>query len=394
MARDRVPQQRHQHLRVGRDELEVGQRQLGRRGRLGEHRHQVARTLVLAHQHRRQLLADLHQVSQVGDVVLGDQVLDHADALEPRAGAQGFGQLALVDLRHLRDRRVGLLRTRHLELDEQTAQVALVARQRAVQQQRALGRVELQQTGQRIDVLLHQRRFLLDAALQPLGGGAQHGQQVLGRVLHVLVDVEEQRAFLVGPAPRAVAGDEGEVAQRRVALPGFVRLDALAEVIAQPAQHAGRPHQVTAGQRQQRAPVAPQVEAPEVTQRQREDELRAQPVEHGRIRQAGRQHVTGVSSTPCHGPFSTTKTPCGPSWPRAPVRASPATGVRANAKPLHRQARVGSALSVRTPSSGSCAPSPGWRACVSPRARRSCAAGDAGCAGRSTPAGRRARGAR
>ncbi|MEI2679514.1 MAG: hypothetical protein V9G29_17630 [Burkholderiaceae bacterium] len=84
---------------------------------------------------------------------------------------------------------------RHLELDQQSAQVALIAGQRAVEQQRALGGVQLQQPGQRVDVLLDQRRFLLQAALQPVGGRAKHRKQVLRSVLDVFVDVEEQGAL-------------------------------------------------------------------------------------------------------------------------------------------------------------------------------------------------------
>ena len=174
---------------------------------------------VMAHQHRRQLLADLHQVGQVGDVVLGDQVLDHADALEPRAGAQRLGHVGLADAGDAGDRRVRLLRVRDLELDQQAAQVALVARERAVQQQRALGRVQLQEPGERVDVLLDQRRFLLQAAREPVGGGPEHREQVLGRVLDVLVDVEEDGAFFIWAAPAAVARHERLVAQALVAAP-------------------------------------------------------------------------------------------------------------------------------------------------------------------------------
>jgi hypothetical protein len=162
---------------------EVVGRQLALRRRPREHRHQVAGAAVFAHQHRRQLFADLHQVGQVGDVLLRDQVLDHADAFEPRAGAQRLGDLAGLDAGHRGDRGVGLLRVRDLELDQQAAQVALVARQRAVQQQRALGGVELQQAGQRVDVLLHQRRFLLQAPRQPVAGGAEHGSRSFGASL-------------------------------------------------------------------------------------------------------------------------------------------------------------------------------------------------------------------
>jgi hypothetical protein len=59
--------------------------------------------------------------------------------------------------------RIGLGCVADLELDQDAAQVALVACQRAVQQQRALGLVELQQSGQRVDVLFDQRGLLLQA---------------------------------------------------------------------------------------------------------------------------------------------------------------------------------------------------------------------------------------
>jgi len=137
--------------------------------------------------------------------VLGDQVLDHADALEPRADTQRLGHLALVDAGHARQHREGLLRVRDLELDQQAAQLALVACQRAVQQQCTLGRVQLQQLTERVDVLLDQRGVLLQVALEPLGGGVQRGEQVLRRVLDVLVDVEEERPFFIRPVPGAVA---------------------------------------------------------------------------------------------------------------------------------------------------------------------------------------------
>jgi hypothetical protein len=118
------------------------ERALGRRPR--EHRHQFVVVAVLAHQHRRKLLADLHQIGEVGDVVFGDQVLDEADALEPRARAQGLAHFARVDARDVGDGRIGLGRVVDLELDQQRAQVALIARERAVEQQRAFGLVELQ----------------------------------------------------------------------------------------------------------------------------------------------------------------------------------------------------------------------------------------------------------
>ena len=219
-----VLQQRGEHVEVGAGEGEVGRRQLAARGRPGEYRHQLGRPLVLAHQHLRQLVGDLHQVGEVGDVVLGDQVLDHADALEPRAGAQRVGHVAGVDAGHRGDRRIGLLGVGDLELDQQAAQVALAARERAVQQQRALGRVELQQAGQRVDVLLDPRRGLLQAARQPVAGGAEHRHQVLRRVLDVLVEVEEERGLLVRTAPGAVALQEGLVGERLVAAPVRIAL--------------------------------------------------------------------------------------------------------------------------------------------------------------------------
>jgi len=77
--------------------------------------------------------------------VLGNQVLDQADALQPAAGAQRLTHLGGAHAGQLGDGGVGLGRVVDLELHQQAAQVALVARQRAVQQQRALGLVQLQQ---------------------------------------------------------------------------------------------------------------------------------------------------------------------------------------------------------------------------------------------------------
>ena len=253
----------------------------------GEHRHQLVRAAVFAHQHRRQLLADLHQVGQVGDVVFGDQVLDHADAFQPAAGAQRLGHLAGIDPGHRGDGSVGLLSAGHLELDQQAAQFALVTRQRAVQQHRALGRVELQQVGQRVDVLLHQGVLLLQVAGQPVAGCGQHGSQVLRRVLDVLVEVEEERAFFIRAAPRAVALDEGGIGQRLVAAPLGIALAAAGQVGSHTAQHHRRPHQVAADQAQQAAPVTAQVELAGLAQREGQHEVRAQLVQHRRIGQPG-----------------------------------------------------------------------------------------------------------
>jgi hypothetical protein len=131
-----------------------------------------------------------------------------------RAGAQRLAHFGGAHAGQVGDGGIGLGRVVDLELHQQAAQVALVARQRAVQQQRALGLVELQQAGQRVDVLLDQRGLLLERLPQPLAGAGQQRQQVLGRVLGVFVEVEEQRAFFVGAAPDAVALQELGVDRR------------------------------------------------------------------------------------------------------------------------------------------------------------------------------------
>ena len=235
-------------------------RQAALGGRAREHRHQLVAVAVLAHQHRRQLLADLHQVGQVGDVVLGDQVLDQPDALQPRAGAQRFADFAGIDAGDLGDGGIGLRRVVDLELDQQLTQVALVARQRAVEQQRALGLVELQQAGQRIDVLLHQRRMLLQRMGEPVAGDRQHRQQVLGLVLGVFVEIEEQRAFFVGPAPDAVAVEELRPSKLLVAPPELVAMQRRPRNSRSRASAGSRPDQVAAGQRQQAVEVAAHIE--------------------------------------------------------------------------------------------------------------------------------------
>jgi hypothetical protein len=85
--------------------------------------------------------------------VLGDQVFDQADALEARASTQGSATSSGLHTRHFGNGGIGLRGIVDLELDQDAAQVALVAGQRSVEQQCALGLVELQQAGQRIDVL-------------------------------------------------------------------------------------------------------------------------------------------------------------------------------------------------------------------------------------------------
>ena len=219
MALHGLAQQAAEHIQVIRDEVEIrlGQQALG--GRPGEHGHQVMRALVLAHQHRRQLVADLHQVGQIGDVVLGDQVLDHADAFQPRTGAQNLGNLLRIDTGHRRDGRKRLLRGVDLELDQRAAQFALVTGQRAVEQDGALGRVELQQGAERGDVLLDQGRFTLELPIQPFAGGGQQRQHVLGRILGVFVEEEKQRVFGKRAVPDAVAGQKGLVAEAFIGRP-------------------------------------------------------------------------------------------------------------------------------------------------------------------------------
>jgi hypothetical protein len=101
----------------------------------------------------------------------------------------------------------------------------------------------------------------LSACAQPLAGGGQQRQQVLGGVLGVFVDVEEQRALFIGAAPDAVALQELGVGQALVAAPELVVLAAPRQELAQPRQHRLRPDQVAAGQRHQAVDVAPHVEA-------------------------------------------------------------------------------------------------------------------------------------
>jgi hypothetical protein len=88
LARHRMAQQRAQHLRVFRHEAEIGHPS----ALLLDGRVNTAISSAWSRYSRistgGSFLADLHQVGQVGDVVLGDQVLDQADALQPRAGPQ------------------------------------------------------------------------------------------------------------------------------------------------------------------------------------------------------------------------------------------------------------------------------------------------------------------
>ena len=94
--------------------------------------------------------------------MLGDQVFDQADALQAGTRTQCLGHLLGVDAGHLGNGGVGFGCVIDLELHQDAAHVALVAGQRAVQQQRTLGFVKLQQAGQRVDVFLDQCGLALE----------------------------------------------------------------------------------------------------------------------------------------------------------------------------------------------------------------------------------------
>jgi hypothetical protein len=105
---------------------------------------------------------------------------------------------------------VGLRRVVDLELHQQAAQVALVAGQRAVQQESPLGLVELQQSGQGVDVFLDQSGLLLERH----GSASRRSRLKTGPAgpwaasLAYSSKIEKQRGFFVGAAPGAMARQE------------------------------------------------------------------------------------------------------------------------------------------------------------------------------------------
>jgi len=111
-------------------------------------------------------------------------------------------------------------------------------------------------------------------------------QQVLGRVLRVFVEVEEQRAFFVGAAPLAVSLEKFARGQRLVAAPELVVAAAAGQELAQPLQRRQWPHQVPPGQRQQAVEVAPHIELAALLGSERQHELRAHQVQHRRLAEA------------------------------------------------------------------------------------------------------------
>ncbi len=151
--------------------------------------------------------------------MLGDQVFDQANAFQAGAGAQRLGHLVRVDAGHVGYGGIGLRRIVDLELHQNAAHVALVAGQRAIQQQCALGLVELQKAGQRVDIFFDQGRLALQRMAQPFSGHRQHGNQILGLVFGVFIEEEIQRRFIIGAAPGAVAGQKFGSIQRLVAAP-------------------------------------------------------------------------------------------------------------------------------------------------------------------------------
>ena len=267
--------------------MKICRAQAAARGGPGEHGHQLGLVAVLAHQHRGQLFADLHQVAQVGDAVLGDQMFHQADALQPRAGTQGFAHVGSVHARQVGNGSIGLWGVVHLELDQQGTQVTLVARQRAIQQQRTLGLVQLQQAGESVDVFLHQRGLLFQGIGQPRARGAEQCQQILGRVLGVFVEVVEKRALFIGAAPHAVALQEFGVGQRLVATPEIVGHATPRQKCAYPPQHRRRPGQMAPGERKQAAQVAPYIKFAALPGGQGQHQVGTHQVQHGCIGQTG-----------------------------------------------------------------------------------------------------------
>ena len=82
--------------------------------------------------------------------------------------------------RHLRERFIRLGCIAYLELHQQAAQISLVARESAVEQERALGAVELQQTRECIDVFLNQGAVLLECKVEPIARHREHREQIFG----------------------------------------------------------------------------------------------------------------------------------------------------------------------------------------------------------------------
>ncbi len=249
LACHRMGEQVAKNVNIGLHKAKVFHAERRGRARACEDRHQLRLVAVGTHQYRWQLLADLHQVGQISDVVLRDQVFNQADALQPGPGAQGFGHLRRADASHFGNGGEGFGRVVHLELNQQAAHVALVASKGAVQQDGALGLVQLQQTGQGVDVALHQGAVALDGATQPLLRGRKHGHDVLVLLLGIFVEEKVHGGFVKGTAPQTESFEEVGRRQRLVSAPQFVTLTALRQKLPQAHQHRLRPHQMPPNQR-------------------------------------------------------------------------------------------------------------------------------------------------
>src|SRR4051794_10168755 len=125
--------------------------------------------------------------------------------------------------------------------------------------------------------------MLLERVSQPFTSDRKDRQQVLWLVLRIFVEVEKQRAFLIGSAPDAVALEELLRGQVFVAAPELVVLAAATEELAQARERRRGPRQMPADKRQQPVQVAPYIELAALLGRQREHEVRAHQVEHGRV---------------------------------------------------------------------------------------------------------------
>ena len=227
-----------------------------------------------------------------------NQVLDQPDALQPGAGPQRLADLGGIDTGDLGNRCIGFGRIVDLEFDQQRTQVALVARQRAVQQQRALGLVELQQTGQRIDVFLDQGRLLTQRMREPVARDRQDREQVLRLVLGVFIEVEEKRTFFVRASPDAMTRQESAGVDRVEIAPGFIAGATPDQEFAQALQHGSRPHQMAPGQRQQAIEIATHIEPRPLFGGQCQHEMRTHQLQHRCLLEPRRRQ--GLRTVPPH----------------------------------------------------------------------------------------------
>ncbi|MNM85833.1 hypothetical protein D3C81_979690 [compost metagenome] len=149
-----------------------------------------------------------------------------------------------------------------------------------------LGQVE--HMAEHVDVAHQQHALAIEPGGNRGGRRIEHGEHVLGVVLHVLIEIVKQRTFVEGAVPLAMPLEKLLRGQPRSALPGRHVRAACRQEALHAQHHAIRPDHFLGADRQHIVDIAAQVEARAQCADHAQRKLGAHPVQGRGSRHAGR----------------------------------------------------------------------------------------------------------